>query len=1263
MYSACKYTIAIISKANYQQVTLVKNSILIDGYCYTFIIKNNYIQINDNNISYNEDIYINQYKVKFIEMFSGFINYNKYQLNDELIINYKNSIISIKRINNKYLINSDQNNLYIDNRLNINEFEITNQCVSCGLLKLYFYNDILSMNVITLNNNYYKVNKYLGSLHDDKVIVLKKYRKSKQKPKLIIKFPEYEKIMYHQKNNIILSIAPSLTMALASILVASITIFNGIQNNRSLIDFLPMIIIPITMCLSAVLWPFINYKLDKKRQIKLKEKQMGKFISECNCINKEINEYLDYDINECFNLSNYEFNSLFQTTIDHFDYGKLVIGKGKKINEIEFLNIKNSESDCNLIINETINNYMYSNDQYYYLDIINDKYNCLIIYDNKNNIMFNLIVQCILRHGYDDIMCVVLGYVNKELLNTCCNKHFEYNNCINHAIFDDSILVNQLNSEMKKILLENKLVIVFVGDINIFNKIDRLIINEDRVKIILFLECIDLMPSFIDNYYVIKNHMIKNNNLPFKINYTFIKDINYQLNLINKSLLCNNSERIFNQAYISIIDLFEKRFNCKYSIKQIYNNYCINNTYDNIIAFLGVSDVDEIILLDINEKSMGPHGLIAGCTGSGKSELIMTFILSLAMTYNPNQLQFIIIDYKGGNLSSSLYSDDIILSHISNVIDNHDSNIYRSIDALKYECHRRQILMNKAMSQCMQTMMNIDTYQMLYDQFIDLDYLSHIVIIVDEFAQLKQNDPIFIDEIIAISRIGRSLGIHLLLATQKPAGIVDDQIISNSHFKLCLRVQSEMESKDIIKVSDAAYISVVGQFYLFCDNNLIFGKSAYTNCDVNDNQKVINLCDCSYNIIKSKITANKNELKQSSKIIANINQIINKFNVELHKIWFDDINKYKIIIKSRKGFFSYLGIIDNIKKCRIDDFFIDYNNDKSILLINDNKNANLKLLNSMINSLIKCSINDFNIITFNIHDTINNQNIRSIYYDDYNLLKYIKAVIIEIKNRKINNKECIPIFIFINDINHLLDILSDDKYSFIKLIKDAHSFNVYFICALSNIISCPYLIFEAFNIKLTFNLKDRSNFNLIYQKDTYIKTSSNDQALINYKDDLSLLKVVEIKQEYINNKLLPVDIFKMIDKINIKNYISDKYAIAIEYDSEKTIYYNDNKMLIIAYYQQDLDDYISILKNNANNDFIIYDYNSVVNIENHLIFITYHNLMKSEYKNKVNSYQILWIKGNFNKQFLFESKITKIDDESGILMINSNSTLCRLFDE
>ncbi len=235
--------------------------------------------------------------------------------------------------------------------------------------------------------------------------------------------------------------------------------------------------------------------------------------------------------------------------------------------------------------------------------------------------------------------------------------------------------------------------------------------------------------------------------------------------------------------------------------------------YETMAVPIGVNGRGERVCLDIHEKYHGPHGLVAGTTGSGKSEVLQTFILGAATLFHPYEIGFVIIDFKGGGMVNQFKG----LPHLVGAITNIDGKaIDRSLKSIRAELIKRQEFFAEA------GVNHIDKYIKAYREGKVETALSHLVIIVDEFAELKSEQPEFMKELISTARIGRSLGVHLILATQKPAGQVNDQIWSNSKFKICLKVQTKEDSNEVLKSPLAAEIKEPGRAYLQVGNNEIF---------------------------------------------------------------------------------------------------------------------------------------------------------------------------------------------------------------------------------------------------------------------------------------------------------------------------------------------------------------------------------------------------------------------------------------------------------
>ena len=255
-------------------------------------------------------------------------------------------------------------------------------------------------------------------------------------------------------------------------------------------------------------------------------------------------------------------------------------------------------------------------------------------------------------------------------------------------------------------------------------------------------------------------------------------------------------------------------------------NWSSAQVYKTLAAPLGVNAKQETVYLDLHEKAHGPHGLVAGTTGSGKSEILQSYILSMALLYHPYEVAFVIIDFKGGGMVNQFRN----LPHLMGAITNIDGKeIDRSLSSIRAELKKRQELFAEY------EVNHIDAYIKLYRQGSTKTPLPHLIIIVDEFAELKKEQPDFMKELVSAARIGRSLGVHLILATQKPSGVVDPQIWSNSRFKLCLKVQTQADSNEVIKTPLAAEIREPGRAYLQVGNNEIFElfQSAYSGASAN----------------------------------------------------------------------------------------------------------------------------------------------------------------------------------------------------------------------------------------------------------------------------------------------------------------------------------------------------------------------------------------------------------------------------------------------
>ncbi len=214
---------------------------------------------------------------------------------------------------------------------------------------------------------------------------------------------------------------------------------------------------------------------------------------------------------------------------------------------------------------------------------------------------------------------------------------------------------------------------------------------------------------------------------------------------------------------------------------------------------------DGTFVLDIRKD--GPHALVAGTTGAGKSELLQTIIASLSVANRPDALNFVLIDYKGG----SAFQDCARLPHTVGMVSDLDAHLTeRALASLAAELHYREhILFNAATK-------DIEDYNDARRLKPELEPMPRLVLIIDEFASLVAELPDFIAGLVDIARRGRSLGVHLVLATQRPAGVVSADIRANTNLRIALRVTDAEESRDVIDAPDSGAIakSTPGRAYV-----------------------------------------------------------------------------------------------------------------------------------------------------------------------------------------------------------------------------------------------------------------------------------------------------------------------------------------------------------------------------------------------------------------------------------------------------------------
>lgn len=191
-------------------------------------------------------------------------------------------------------------------------------------------------------------------------------------------------------------------------------------------------------------------------------------------------------------------------------------------------------------------------------------------------------------------------------------------------------------------------------------------------------------------------------------------------------------------------------------------------------------------------RTNGPHALVGGTTGAGKSEFLQAWVMGMATAHSPDRVTFLFVDYKGG----AAFADCITLPHaVGLVTDLSPHLVRRALTSLRAELHHREHLLNRKKAKDLVSL----------ERTGDPETPPSLIIIVDEFAALAKEIPEFVDGVVDVAARGRSLGLHLILATQRPAGVIKDNLRANTNLRIALRMADEADSQDILGDKMAAH--------------------------------------------------------------------------------------------------------------------------------------------------------------------------------------------------------------------------------------------------------------------------------------------------------------------------------------------------------------------------------------------------------------------------------------------------------------------------
>jgi len=984
----------------------------------------------------------------------------------------------------------------------------------------------------------------------------------------------------------------TVMMGISSSITGFIAIFNVASGKGTLLGSMVEIVICLSMILGMVMFPVIQAKLKKKLSKKKEEKRQTRYTEYINNKRKEIDDEIKN-----------ENRILFANNLNAEEIQKAIIEMKsdvwcREISEEDFLSVRLGlgTRDASIDVELSLEDFTLEDDnlreeakkiknQNYTLEnvpitislvqnnilpiIINDNYK------NKNEYINWLMLQLITYYsGVDLKIAIFTTDENKE--------KWEYFKYVSHCYDQDKKirLFATLEDEYKELTSYFEEEFEKRENARIDENSTREVDGKTKAKYKHFDKYFLLIT---DNYLGIKNYEIMNNimdkeNIGFSV--LIVENTMSMIPSKCKSFIEINEDNgiIYNredeekkqtlfkpEIFSGDINIYSRRIANipAYSLKtvmtlpttynflemykvgkieqlNISNRWATNDPTNGLGAAIGIKEDGKIMKLDLHEKNHGPHGLIAGSTGSGKSEFIITYILSMAINYDPKEVQFILIDYKGGGLAGAFENKltKTKIPHLIGTITNLDTNeMTRTLVSINSEIKRREKIFNNTRDMLGESTVDIYKYQRYYREGKVKEPIAHLFIISDEFAELKQQQPEFMDELVSTARVGRSLGIHLILATQKPAGVVNDQIWSNSRFKVCLKVQNVEDSNEMLKRPEAASIKEKGRFYLQVGTNELFelGQSAWTGAKYIPTERIIKSYDDSIDIIdnignivntindKTEEVLSVSQGDQLTNIVKFLSNIAERDQIKVKPLWLPKIpelvylpnliQKYSYKYSPYK-FETIIGEYDMPARQQQDLLKLDITNSGNILITGSAGSGKENMLTTMIYSLVLGhSPNEINVYIYDFGSEA---------LKTFNSMPHVGDVILTDDKEKVKNsvrfferelsrrKEILAeyggsynlyltksekkmplILVVANIYEALLEKYPQEGDRLNRILRDGYKYGIVFVASTLGVNSISAFTKQLFTQKIATQLNDNYDYKYVYKAPLGLVPSRN----------------------------------------------------------------------------------------------------------------------------------------------------------------------------
>jgi len=961
-------------------------------------------------------------------------------------------------------------------------------------------------------------------------------------------------------------LGPSITMGIASLGTGAFMVTNALSAGNMRLA-IPALIMSISMLLGTIMWPVLTRRHERKKKRKKEAARQKKYMQYLNDIDKlvqieckkqeNILKDIFIPVSACVNIITQQDINLWERNASQNDFLTLRLGNGEAdmLAEFKAPEKRFSLEDDNLaeavyqlnnkpkkLLNVPITLSFYKNP--FTAIISEDRHICLAFANG-------LITQLLAYYGYDDVKTVFVCDEAEE-------KEFAYAKWLPHVWNNDESFrmiatnqdqLKQVSSYLEKIVDTRKelnndsaaaatpyyVIFMFSRDLALRTDALRQIYESKsnlNISVISFFDELRNVPkecTAVIELDGINGKIFDKNDTSGKFT-NFVNDIAYTGDMHKLSTTLANVKLDIEKAGYRLpkmITFLQMLDTTRVEHLNAHMRWKLSDPSKSLQAAVGVNTLGDLSYIDAHENFHESHGVIAGTTGSGKSEFIMTYILSLALNYHPNEVSFALIDYKGGSTANAFKN----LPHTAGIITNLDSpaSLKRSLLTIGSEMERRQVFLEETSAQIGESKMDIYKYQKAYRNGEVTEPLPHLFVIVDEFAELRTQEPEFITVMDRAFRIGRSIGVHLVLATQKPSGQITDQMKSNIGFKLCLKVKDRQDSMDMLDRPDASELVDTGRYYLQAGNGEVFvlGQSAWAGADYSPDAEEskqedlsISVIDLNGQVIQSaRLNKSIVSISRAKTQLDVITDYLNKTGLEenafVRKLWLPPLENIILLQDLRARYLQHsqnsftlnplLGEINDMVRQRRLPLNCPISEKGNVLIYGTAGSGKATFISTMLYALISAhsaeTLNiyllDYGAETLQSFSKAPQVGDVVLADDSEKLTNLLKMLQKEIADRKKifadwngdYNYYCersgsiIPnILVVINNYSSFLELYPDEENLIISLTQDCAKYGVYFVLTVNSISGIRSRVTQNFGQNFALQLNDEMDYYAVIGK-------------------------------------------------------------------------------------------------------------------------------------------------------------------------------------